>query len=95
MFCIYLRTNNDLCNLHHKLIGFYNRDEKCLLHGTNYGFKLSSLCCVFERLITYVDRTALFSHLDRILCLDYIEQNDAGRVRGPKSRGAVTEFRMI
>ena len=29
MFCTYLRTNSDLCHLHHKLIGFYNRDEKC------------------------------------------------------------------
>jgi len=27
----YLRTNNDLCHLQHKLIGFYNPDEKCLL----------------------------------------------------------------
>ena len=26
-FCIYLRTNSDLCHLQHKLIGFYNRDE--------------------------------------------------------------------
>ena len=26
--CIYLRTNSDLCHLQHKLIGFYNRDEK-------------------------------------------------------------------
>ena len=32
---IYLRTNSDLCHLQHKLIGFYNRDEKCLLRGTN------------------------------------------------------------
>ena len=31
MFYIYLRTNSDLCHLQHKLIGFYNRDEKCLL----------------------------------------------------------------
>jgi len=31
MFCIYLRNNSDLCHLQHKLIGFYNRDEKCLL----------------------------------------------------------------
>jgi len=27
VFCIYLRTNSDLCHLQHKLIGFYNRDE--------------------------------------------------------------------
>ena len=39
LFCIYLRTNSDLCHLHHKLIGFYNRDEKCLLRGTNWVFK--------------------------------------------------------
>jgi len=25
-FLIYLRTNSDLCHLHHKLIGYYNRD---------------------------------------------------------------------
>ena len=36
---IYLRTNSDLCHLQHKLTGFYNRDEKCLLRGTNWVFK--------------------------------------------------------
>ena len=39
VFCIYLRTNSGLCHLQHKLIGFYNRDEKCLLSGTNWVFK--------------------------------------------------------
>ena len=39
VFCIYLRTNSDLCHLQHKLIGFYNRDEKCLLRGTNWDVK--------------------------------------------------------
>ena len=39
VFCIYLRTNSDLYHLQHKLIGFYNRDEKCLLRGTNWVFK--------------------------------------------------------
>ena len=34
-----LRTNSDLCHLQHKLIGFYNRDEKSLLRGTNWAFK--------------------------------------------------------
>ena len=33
VFCIYLRTNSDLCHLQHKLIGFYNWDEKCLQRG--------------------------------------------------------------
>jgi len=35
VFCVDLRTNSDLCHLQHKLIGFYNRDEKCLLRGTD------------------------------------------------------------
>ena len=48
--CIYLRTNSDLCHLQHKLIGFYNRDEKCLLRGTNRIFKWSSLRFVFKGL---------------------------------------------
>ena len=39
VFCIYLRTNSDLCHLEHKLVGFYNRGEKCLLRGTNWVFK--------------------------------------------------------
>ena len=47
----YLRTNNDLCHLHHKLIGFYNRDEKCLQRGTDWVFKLSGLRFVFKGLI--------------------------------------------
>jgi hypothetical protein len=26
VFCIYFRTNSDLCHLHYKLIGFYNQE---------------------------------------------------------------------
>ena len=33
------RLVSDLYHLQHKLIGFYNRDEKCLLRGTNWVFK--------------------------------------------------------
>ena len=33
---LYLSENkHDLCHLQHKLIGFYNRDGKCLLRSTN------------------------------------------------------------
>ena len=39
VFRIYLRTNSDLCHLQHKLIGFYNGEENCLLRGTDWGFK--------------------------------------------------------
>jgi len=35
----YLRTNSDLCHLLHKVIGFYNPDEKCLQRGTDWVFK--------------------------------------------------------
>jgi len=48
VFCIYLRTNSDLCHLHHKLIGFYNRYGKCLLRGADWAFKQSSLRFVFK-----------------------------------------------
>ena len=50
VFCIYLRTNSDLYNLHHKLTGFYNQDEKCLLRGTDWLFKYSGLRYVVTRL---------------------------------------------
>ena len=50
MFCIYLRTNSDLCHLQHKLIGFYSRDEKCLQRGTDWVPKQSSIPFVFKGL---------------------------------------------
>jgi len=52
VFCIYLRTNSDLCHLHHKLTGFYNRDGKCLQRGTDWAFKWNSLRFVFKGLRT-------------------------------------------
>ena len=30
---------SDMCHLHHKLIGFCYRNEKCLLCGTDWVFK--------------------------------------------------------
>ena len=38
-FCVDLRTNSDYFPIQHKLTGFYNRDEKCLLRGKDWGFK--------------------------------------------------------
>jgi hypothetical protein len=35
VFCTDLRTDNDFCFIHHKLIGFYNRSGKCLQRGTD------------------------------------------------------------
>ena len=53
MFCIYLRTNSDLCHLHHKLTSFYNRVWKCLQRCTNWALKWSSLRFVFQGLNHY------------------------------------------
>jgi len=39
VFCIYLGTNSVLRHLQHKLIGFYNGDEKCLQRGTGWVVK--------------------------------------------------------
>jgi len=60
VFCIYLRTNSDLCHLQHKLIGFYNRDEKCTQRGTDWVFKYSSLRFVCK---------GLKSELIQFLCI--------------------------
>ena len=38
-FCVlYLSEKKQRLVPQHKLIGFYNRDEKCLLRGTNWVF---------------------------------------------------------
>ena len=36
---LYLSENKQRLVSQHKLIGFYSRDEKCLLHGTDWVFK--------------------------------------------------------
>ena len=51
VFCIYLRTNSDLCHLQHKLIDFYNRDEKCLQRGTDWVFKWLNVKTKFPLII--------------------------------------------
>ena len=55
--CIYLRTNSVLCHLQHKLIGFYNRDKKCLLRGSNA--VLRSLLCKLDSSSNVVTRALL------------------------------------
>jgi hypothetical protein len=44
--------------LYHKLIGFYNRDEKCLLRGTDWVFKKSGVPFVFKELVS-LDKQAI------------------------------------
>jgi hypothetical protein len=62
VFCIYLRTNSDLCHLHNKLIGFYNREAKCLQRGTDWVFKYSILRSVFKWLGTPPVDTKFVEH---------------------------------
>jgi hypothetical protein len=45
--CVGVRTNINLCPLHHKLIRFYNLNSKCLQRVTDWIFKYSSLRLVF------------------------------------------------
>jgi hypothetical protein len=35
VFCKDLRTDSELYFIHHQLISFYNRGEKCLQRGTD------------------------------------------------------------
>jgi len=69
-FCIYLRTNSDLCHLQHKLIGFYNRDEKCLQRGTDWVFKYSGLRFVFKGL-----NYSILQYATLYLCVLYLSEN--------------------
>jgi len=54
---LYLSENKrDLCHLQHKLIGFYNRDEKCLQRGTDWIFKYIGLRLVCKGFISHLVR---------------------------------------
>jgi hypothetical protein len=62
-----------LCNLQHKLIGFCNRDEKCLQRGTDWVFKYSSLRFVFKGLRRHKYETVREGFLD---CLNLEDGKD-------------------
>jgi len=66
VFCIYLRKNSDLCHLQYKLIRFYNRNEKCLLRGTDLFFKCSSLRFVFKGLKQII-KNNIYNSINNIL----------------------------
>ena len=71
VYCIYLRTNSDFCHLQHKLIGFYNRDEKCLQCGTDCGcsfvlkWVMSIPWCEFCKEVTWLKNSG------EVQCLCY------------------------
>ena len=51
LYVLYLSENKQrLVPLLHKLIGFYNRDEKCLQRGTDWRYKYSGLRLVCKGL---------------------------------------------
>jgi len=85
MFCTYLRTNSDLCHLQHKLIGFYNRDEKCLQRGTDWVFKYSGLRFVCKGVkamfCIYVRTNSDLCHLQNKL-IDFYNRDEKCLQRG-------------
>ena len=57
VFCIYLRTNSDLCHLQHKLIGFYNRSGEFLQRGTHWGPCITEVRLVLHGIIPFLSNT--------------------------------------
>jgi len=96
VFCIFVRKNSDLYQLYHKLIGFYNRDKKCLQRGTNWDFKLSSLSLVFKGLIVSLHTGLLSFQFYIIVCISGLQHtatynsgkflHSCARANRPKSR---------
>ena len=76
MFCIYLRTNSDLCHLQHKLVGFYNRGEKCLLRGTDWVSMFIFLIVKHDLLSVYQACYCLESVL--LIILHFSDFSDSG-----------------
>jgi hypothetical protein len=74
VFFIYLKTNSVLCHLQHKLIGFYNRDEKCLQRGTDWAFNCSSLHFVFKGLIIFIKPNSKEHFPNSVMLLHSIPQ---------------------
>jgi hypothetical protein len=60
----YLRTNIDLCHLQHKVIVFYDRDEKCLQRGTDWVFN-KTVCA--SALNGYLRTNSYLCHLQHKL----------------------------
>jgi len=78
---LYLSENSNLCHLQHKLIGFYNRYEKCLQRGTDWVFKLSSLSFVFKGLTCIMEDNlnTLDCHQICALCVESAAEEESGQ----------------
>ena len=70
-FCVFYLSENKkrLVPLKHKQIRFYNRDEKCLLRGTNWVFKYSIFPFIFKGLIKHCTMKAFVKVAVYISCL--------------------------
>ena len=79
VFYIYLRTNSDLCHLHHKLIGFYNLDEKCLQRGTDWVFKSLTLRLLMSFIHIYIYIYIYMEHLFLMFLDDTKRRSTVGR----------------
>jgi hypothetical protein len=61
---------SDLCHLYHQLVGIYNRDEKYLLHGTNWVFLDKAVCAyVIKGLNSNTFRRACYRKYAKIFLL--------------------------
>jgi hypothetical protein len=67
VYCIYLETNSDIFPIQHMLTGIYNPDEKCLLRGTDWVFKYSSLRFVFQANIPRISNTQEYHFVRNLL----------------------------
>ena len=77
---LYLSENKqrDLCHLQYKLIGFYNRDEKCLLRDADWVFIYNSTFCphsVFKCFVWVWEQTAIVSlySINWLVCITETE----------------------
>ena len=65
VFCVDFRTNSDYFPIQHKLTGFYNREEVCLLRGTDWVSLYVILCsvhtAVFMCFVWISEQTAIIS----------------------------------
>ena len=63
MFCIYLRTNTDLCHLQYKLIGFYNQ-MKSVYSAVRTGSLNKAVCASYLDGLTTQDKLGIGGERD-------------------------------
>jgi len=64
MCFVWISEQTDFCHIHHKLTGFYNREEKCLQRGTDWVFKSSSLRFVCKGVMRASSECSILIHVN-------------------------------